>query len=77
MKIDVNDYIVDDNQLKDLGLDKMFEVPVIGPDDSLTGVSDYDDGMDSLDEVLDVPAGYYESSSFDSEDYDTFNDPLA
>ena len=70
MNININDFVVSDEDLKDLGLDKDIVIPSIKDDiDALTGASDMEEyiSLDSEDNNF-VP-GFEDSSSFDSEDY--------
>ncbi len=70
MNININDFVVSDDELKDLGLDKDIFIPSIKDDvDALTGASDMEEyiSLDSEDNNF-VP-GFEDSSSFDSEDY--------
>ena len=68
--ININEYIVEENELKELGLDKEIKIPSIKDDVlALEGVSDFEEyiSLDSEDNNF-VP-GFEDSSSFDSEDY--------
>ena len=68
--ININDFVVSDEDLKDLGLDNDIVIPSIKDDiDALTGASDMEEyiSLDSEDNNF-VP-GFEDSSSFDSEDY--------
>ena len=68
--INVNEYIVEENELKELGLDKEIKIPSIKDDVlALNGASDFEEyiSLDSEDNNF-VP-GFEDSSSFDSEDY--------
>ena len=70
MKINIKDFIVSNDELKDLGLDKNIVIPSIKDDvDALKGVSDMEEyiSLDSEDNNF-VP-GFEDSSSFDAEDY--------
>tara|TARA_B100000287_G_C20044501_1_gene547816 strand:- start:175 stop:411 length:237 start_codon:yes stop_codon:yes gene_type:complete len=75
-EINIDNFIVSENELKDLGLDKEIIIPGLKEDKlALNGVSDFEDYI-SLDSEHNFVPGFEESSSFDSEDYDTYNDPL-
>ena len=68
--ININDFVVSDEDLKDLGLDNDIVIPSIKDDiDALNGASDFEEyiSLDSEDNNF-VP-GVEDSSSFDSEDY--------
>ena len=68
--ININDFVVSDEDLKDLGLDNDIVIPSIKDDiDALNGASDCEEyiSLDSEDNNF-VP-GFEDSSSFDSEDY--------
>ena len=68
--ININDFVVSDEDLKDLGLDNDIIIPSIKDDiDALNGASDFEEyiSLDSEDNNF-VP-GFEDSSSFDSEDY--------
>ena len=68
--ININDFVVSDEDLKDLGLDNDIVIPSIKDDiDALNGASDFEEyiSLDSEDNNF-VP-GFEDSSSFDSEDY--------
>ncbi len=70
MDININDFVISNDELKDLGLDKDIFIPSIKDDiDALTGASDMEEyiSLDSEDNNF-VP-GFEDSSSFDSEDY--------
>ena len=69
MNININDFVISNDELKDLGLDKDIFIPSIKDDiDALTGASDMEEyiSLDSEDNNF-VP-GFEDSSSFDSED---------
>ena len=68
--ININEYIVEENELEELGLDKEIKIPSIKDDVlALNGASDFEEyiSLDSEDNNF-VP-GFEDSSSFDSEDY--------
>ena len=68
--ININDFVVSDEDLKDLGLDNDIIIPSIKDDiDALNGASDFEEyvSLDSEDNNF-VP-GFEDSSSFDVEDY--------
>jgi hypothetical protein len=68
--ININDFVVSDEDLKDLGLDNDIVIPSIKDDiDALNGASDFEEyiSLDSEDNNF-VP-GFEDSSSFDVEDY--------
>ena len=68
--ININEYIIEENELKELGLDKEIKIPSIKDDVlALEGVSDFEEyiSLDSEDNNF-VP-GFEDSSSFDAEDY--------
>ena len=68
--ININDFVVSDEDLKDLGLDNDIVIPSIKDDVlALEGVSDFEEyiSLDSEDNNF-VP-GFEDSSSFDVEDY--------
>ena len=68
--ININDFVVSDEDLKDLGLDNDIVIPSIKDDiDALNGASDFEEyvSLDSEDNNF-VP-GFEDSSSFDDEDY--------
>ena len=68
--ININDFVVSDEDLKDLGLDNDIVIPSIKDDiDALNGASDFEEyiSLDSEDNNF-VP-GFEDSSSFDIEDY--------
>ena len=70
MNVNINDFIVSDNELKDLGLDNDIFIPSIKDDiDALNGASDFEEyvSLDSEDNNF-VP-GFEDSSSYDVEDY--------
>jgi len=70
MNININDFVVSDEDLKDLGLDNDIVIPSIKDDiDALNGASDFEEyvSLDSEDNNF-VP-GFEDSSSFDVEDY--------
>ena len=70
MNININDFVVSDEDLKDLGLDNNIVIPSIKDDiDALNGASDFEEyvSLDSEDNNF-VP-GFEDSSSFDVEDY--------
>ena len=70
MNININDFVVSDEDLKDLGLDNDIIIPSIKDDiDALNGASDFEEyvSLDSEDNNF-VP-GFEDSSSFDVEDY--------
>ena len=70
MNVNINDFIVSDNELKDLGLDNDIVIPSIKDDiDALNGASDFEEyvSLDSEDNNF-VP-GFEDSSSYDAEDY--------
>ena len=68
--MNLNEYIVEENELKELGLDNDIVIPSIKDDiDALNGASDFEEyiSLDSEDNNF-VP-GFEDSSSFDVEDY--------
>ena len=68
--ININDFVVSDEDLKDFGLDNDIVIPSIKDDiDALNGASDFEEyiSLDSEDNNF-VP-GFEDSSSFDVEDY--------
>ena len=68
--ININEYIIEENELKELGLDKEIKIPSIKDDVlALNGESDFEEyiSLDSEDNNF-VP-GFEDSSSFDAEDY--------
>ena len=68
--ININEYIIEENELKELGLDKEIKIPSIKDDVlALNGASDFEEyiSLDSEDNNF-VP-GFEDSSSFDAEDY--------
>ena len=68
--ININDFVVSNEDLKDLGLDNDIVIPSIKDDiDALNGASDFEEyvSLDSEDNNF-VP-GFEDSSSFDVEDY--------
>jgi len=70
MNININDFVVSNEDLKDLGLDNDIVIPSIKDDiDALNGASDFEEyvSLDSEDNNF-VP-GFEDSSSFDVEDY--------
>ena len=70
MNININDFVVSDEDLKDFGLDNDIVIPSIKDDiDALNGASDFEEyiSLDSEDNNF-VP-GFEDSSSFDVEDY--------
>ena len=70
MDININDFVISNDELKDLGLDKDIFIPSIKDDiDALSGASDMEEyiSLDSEDNNF-VP-GFEDSSSFDVEDY--------
>ena len=69
MNINLNDFKVSNDELKDLGLDNDIVVPSVKDDeDFYTGQSDFE-GYLSLDTDTSFSPGVEERSSFDSEDY--------
>ena len=69
MNINLNDFKVSNDELKDLGLDNDIVVPSVKDDeDFYTGQSEFE-GYLSLDTDTSFSPGFEESSSFDSEDY--------
>ena len=70
MKINIKDFIVSNDELKDLGLDKNIVIPSIKDDvDALKGVSDMEEYISLDSEDNNFGPGFEDSSSFDSEDY--------
>ena len=70
MNVNINDFIVSDNELKDLGLDNDIVIPSIKDDiDALNGASDFEEYVSLDSEDNNFVAGFEDSSSFDVEDY--------
>ena len=68
--ININEYIVEENELKDLGLDKEIKIPSIKDDElALNGVSDFEEYISLDEEDNNFVPGFEDSSSFDAEDY--------
>mgnify|MGYP001224959581 FL=1 len=70
MNININDFVVSDEDLKDLGLDKDIVIPSIKDDiDALNGASDFEEYVSLDSEDNNFVSGFEDSSSFDVEDY--------
>ena len=70
MNININDFVVSNNDLKDLGLDKEIKIPSIKDDElALNGVSDFEEYISLDEEDNNFVPGFEESSSYDIEDY--------
>ena len=68
--ININDFVVSDEDLKDLGLDNDIVIPSIKDDiDALNGASDFEEYLSLDSEANNFVPGFEDSSSFDSEDY--------
>ena len=68
--ININDFVVSDEDLKDLGLDNDIVIPSIKDDiDALNGASDFEEYLSLDSEDNNYVPGFEDSSSFDSEDY--------
>ena len=68
--ININDFVVSDEDLKDLGLDNDIVIPSIKDDiDALNGASDFEEYISLDTEDNNFVPGFEDSSSFDSEDY--------
>ena len=68
--ININDFVVSDEDLKDLGLDNDIVIPSIKDDiDALNGASDFEEYLSLDSEDNNFVPGFEDSSSFDSEDY--------
>ena len=68
--ININDFVVSDEDLKDLGLDNDIIIPSIKDDiDALNGASDFEEYISLDTEDNNFVPGFEDSSSFDSEDY--------
>ena len=68
--ININEYIVEENELKELGLDKEIKIPSIKDDVlALEGVSDFEEYISLDSENNNFVPGFEDSSSFDVEDY--------
>ena len=68
--ININEYIVEENELKDLGLDKEIKIPSIKDDElALNGASDFEEYVSLDEEDNNFVPGFEESSSYDIEDY--------
>ena len=68
--ININEYIVEENELKELGLDKEIKIPSIKDDVlALEGVSDFEEYISLDSEDNNFVSGFEDSSSFDVEDY--------
>ena len=70
MNININDFVVSDEDLKDLGLDNDIVIPSIKDDiDALNGASDFEEYLSLDSEDNNFVPGFEDSSSFDVEDY--------
>jgi len=70
MNININDFVVSDEDLKDLGLDNDIVIPSIKDDiDALNGASDFEEYVSLDSENNNFVPGFEDSSSFDVEDY--------
>ena len=70
MNININDFVVSDEDLKDLGLDNDIVIPSIKDDiDALNGASDFEEYMSLDSDDNNFVPGFDDSISFDSEDY--------
>jgi hypothetical protein len=68
--ININDFVVSDEDLKDLGLDNDIVIPSIKDDiDALNGASDFEEYISLDSEDNNFVSGFEDSSSFDVEDY--------
>ena len=68
--ININDFVVSDEDLKDLGLDNDIVIPSIKDDiDALNAASDFEEYISLESEDNNFVPGFEDSSSFDSEDY--------
>ena len=68
--ININDFVVSDEDLKDLGLDNDIVIPSIKDDiDALNGASDFEEYLSLDSEDNNFVPGFEDSSSFDVEDY--------
>ena len=68
--ININEYIVEENELKELGLDKEIKIPSIKDDElALNGASDFEEYVSLDEEDNNFVPGFEESSSYDIEDY--------
>ena len=68
--ININDFVVSDEDLKDLGLDNDIIIPSIKDDiDALNGASDFEEYISLDSEDNNFVLGFEDSSSFDAEDY--------
>ena len=68
MKIKLNDYIVNESDIPNDSLGSQLNVS-----DEIEGISEFT-YWESLTDELELPPGYYESSSYDPNDFD--NDSL-
>ena len=70
MNININDFVVSNNDLKDLGLDKEIKIPSINDDVlALNGASDFEEYVSLDEEDNNFVPGFEDSSSYDAEDY--------
>ena len=70
MNININDFVVSNEDLKDLGLDNDIVIPSIKDDiDALNGASDFEEYVSLDSEDNNFVSGFEDSSSFDVEDY--------
>tara|TARA_Y100000593_G_C4033384_1_gene201554 strand:- start:84 stop:314 length:231 start_codon:yes stop_codon:yes gene_type:complete len=70
MKININDFVISNGELKDLGLDKDISIPSIKDDiAALEGVSDFEEYISLDTEDNNFVPGFEDSSSYDVEDY--------
>jgi len=68
--ININDFVVSDEDLKDFGLDNDIIIPSIKDDiDALNGASDFEEYVSLDSEDNNFVSGFEDSSSFDVEDY--------
>ena len=68
--ININEYVIEENELKELGLDKDIKIPSIKDDElALNGVSDFEEYISLDEEDNNFVPGFEESSSYDIEDY--------
>ena len=68
--MNLNEYIIEENELKELGLDKEIKIPSIKDDIlALEGVSDFEEYISLDSENNNFVPRFEDSSSFDVEDY--------
>ena len=68
--MNLSEYIIEENELKELGLDKEIKIPSIKDDElALNGVSDFEEYISLDEEDNNFVPGFEDGSSYDIEDY--------